>query len=442
LACTLVGLSGANTAHASDGEAPSAQVNPIEIGVFGGVHFYNKNSGLGRFADSPTGISPDTGGAFGLRLSYNLNEWIGAEGEALISPTRTRDNSTREIILGYRAQIIGTFIHTGYVRPFLLVGWGALSSFPGNTDIVGRDTDDFFHIGVGAKFPITDMFGLRLDGRVMAPPAIASGIAKVGNETHNPGADWEILLTAYLGLFGNPPPASPPPAPPPAPKVDLDPDHDGILGDADKCPNEPEDFDGFQDDDGCPDLDNDGDGIPDKLDKCPNEPEDFDGFQDDDGCPDPDNDGDGIPDKLDKCPNEPETFNGYQDEDGCPDEVPAAIKKFTGVIQGINFKTKSAEITKDSHSVLDKAVKVLNDYPDIKLEISGHTDNVGKAEFNMELSQKRAESVKAYFVGKGISSDRLTAVGYGMDKPLTSNKTAADKAKNRRTEFQLIGAPK
>jgi OOP family OmpA-OmpF porin len=442
LACAFAGLSGANAAHASDGESPSAQVNPIEIGVFGGVHFYNKDSGLGRFADSPTGISPDTGGAFGLRLSYNLNEWIGAEGEALISPTRTRDNSTREIILGYRAQIIGTFIHTGYVRPFLLVGWGALSSFPGNTDIVGRDTDDFFHIGVGAKFPITDMFGLRLDGRVMAPPAIASGIAKVGQETHNPGADWEILLTAYMGLFGNPPPESPPPAPPPAPKVDLDPDHDGILGDADKCPNEPEDFDGFQDDDGCPDLDNDGDGIPDKLDKCPNEPEDFDGFQDDDGCPDPDNDGDGIPDKLDKCPNEPETFNGYQDEDGCPDEVPAAIKKFTGVIQGINFKTKSAEITKDSHSVLDKAVKVLNDYPDIKLEISGHTDNVGKAEFNMELSQKRAESVKAYFVGKGISSDRLTAVGYGMDKPLTSNKTAADKAKNRRTEFQLIGAPK
>ena len=74
-------------------------------------------------------------------------------------------------------------------------------------------------------------------------------------------------------------------------------------------------------------------------------------------------------------------------------------------------------MTKDSHSVLDKAVKVLNDYPDIKLEISGHTDNVGKAEFNMELSQKRAESVKAYFVGKGIGSYCLTAVGYGMDKP-------------------------
>ena len=88
----------------------------------------------------------------------------------------------------------------------------------------------------------------------------------------------------------------------------------------DKCPDEPEDNDGFQDDDGCPDPDNDGDGIPDTIDKCPNEPEDKDGFQDDDGCPDPDNDGDGIPDEHDKCPNEPETFNGFEDDDGCPDE--------------------------------------------------------------------------------------------------------------------------
>jgi hypothetical protein len=96
-------------------------------------------------------------------------------------------------------------------------------------------------------------------------------------------------------------------------------DHDGVPDVSDRCPDEPEDRDGFQDDDGCPDPDNDGDGIPDALDKCPNEPEDFDGFQDDDGCPDLDNDGDGIPDKLDKCPNTPEDIDGYQDDDGCPD---------------------------------------------------------------------------------------------------------------------------
>jgi len=128
-------------------------------------------------------------------------------------------------------------------------------------------------------------------------------------------------------------------------------DGDGIKDDVDKCPDDPEDYDDFEDEDGCPDLDNDkdgipdeldhcpnepgpesnhgcpehkthdrdGDGIPDELDKCPNDPEDFDGFEDEDGCPDLDNDKDGIPDKVDLCPNDPEDFDGFEDEDGCPD---------------------------------------------------------------------------------------------------------------------------
>lgn len=104
------------------------------------------------------------------------------------------------------------------------------------------------------------------------------------------------------------------------PKV-RDRDGDGIPDSRDDCPNVPEDFDGFEDDDGCPDYDNDGDEILDVDDACPNEPEDFDGFEDDDGCPDPDNDGDGILDFDDACPDKPETFNGYLDEDGCPDTI-------------------------------------------------------------------------------------------------------------------------
>jgi OOP family OmpA-OmpF porin len=88
--------------------------------------------------------------------------------------------------------------------------------------------------------------------------------------------------------------------------------------------------------------------------------------------------------------------------------------------------------------VLDQAVQVLSDYPDVRIEISGHTDNVGKDEYNKELSQKRADAVKDYFTNKGIKSDRLTSVGYGMEKPIADNKTKAGKAKNRRTEFQLL----
>jgi hypothetical protein len=102
-------------------------------------------------------------------------------------------------------------------------------------------------------------------------------------------------------------------------KVRVDSDGDGVPDDVDQCPDVPEDKDGFQDEDGCPDYDNDNDGIYDLQDKCPNEPEDFDGFEDSDGCPDPDNDRDGIPDNVDKCPNTPEDIDGYQDDDGCPD---------------------------------------------------------------------------------------------------------------------------
>ncbi|HSR98166.1 MAG TPA: OmpA family protein [Kofleriaceae bacterium] len=99
-------------------------------------------------------------------------------------------------------------------------------------------------------------------------------------------------------------------------------DGDGIKDDVDKCPDDPEDFDGFEDEDGCPDPDNDRDGIPDVDDKCPDIPEDKDGIEDEDGCPEGeknDRDGDGIPDNLDKCPDEPEDFDNFQDEDGCPD---------------------------------------------------------------------------------------------------------------------------
>ncbi len=98
-------------------------------------------------------------------------------------------------------------------------------------------------------------------------------------------------------------------------------DDDLVKDKDDECPDMPEDIDGFEDDDGCPDLDNDGDGIPDAHDSAPNLAEDFDGFADEDGRPDLDNDFDGIPDTEDECPNQPEDFDGDRDLDGCPDLV-------------------------------------------------------------------------------------------------------------------------
>ncbi len=218
---------------------------------------------------------------------------------------------------------------------------------------------------------------------------------------------------------------------------DLDNDQDGIPDARDKCPNEPEDFDGDMDDDGCPDLvkDSDNDGVPDDLDRCPLQAEDFDGYQDDDGCPDLDNDLDGIPDAVDKCPNQPETFNGVDDEDGCPD-AREIQKQF--VLRGIGFESGSAALTPDSYAVLDEVIASMNAYPEARLEIRGHTDSQGPANFNLELSQKRAESVRQYLVNGGVDPSRLTSIGVGEEEPISSNATPDGRAQNRRIEFRRL----
>jgi outer membrane protein OmpA-like peptidoglycan-associated protein len=231
----------------------------------------------------------------------------------------------------------------------------------------------------------------------------------------------------------------PKPQPPrrkePAPDPLADRDGDGIPDIHDKCPNEPEDRDGFEDDDGCPDPDNDKDGIPDAVDKCPNEPEDFDGFQDEDGCPDPDNDQDGVLDSRDRCPNEP----GPASNDGCPPkfEFINVTQEKIELKQAIFFQTAKAVIMPKSFGLLGEVAAVLNARTSMHVRIEGHTDSRGAHAYNVRLSQARADSVKAYLVGKGIGSDRMEAKGYGPDQPIDNNKTSAGRERNRRVEFMI-----
>jgi OOP family OmpA-OmpF porin len=210
-------------------------------------------------------------------------------------------------------------------------------------------------------------------------------------------------------------------------------DGDGIPDEMDQCADVPEDRDNFEDQDGCPDYDNDKDGIYDAQDQCPDQPEDRDGFQDLDGCPDPDNDKDGIPDGSDNCPNQPETVNNFKDNDGCPDEQPQEIKQ-TLTLSGVNFKTASAELLEESFYVLEKVFNSLEAFPNVKVEIAGHTDDQGGDSYNLALSNDRAKSVMNYLVMRGIGADRIRAQGYGKNKPVASNKTAEGRAKNRRVE--------
>ncbi|MFY0538632.1 OmpA family protein [Nannocystis pusilla] len=246
-------------------------------------------------------------------------------------------------------------------------------------------------------------------------------------------------------------------APQPAPK-DLDWDKDGIQNDVDQCPKLAGDPP-----DGCPSIDSDNDTFLDKVDKCPFEagvapdgcppPDtDKDGIIDADdqcptepwpeapGCPPPpDADGDKIIDKDDKCPMHPESYNGFEDSDGCPDKLPEKAKEWDKrPLEGINFETRSDKIKKGSEKTLDVAVGVLKEFPSLKIEIQGHTDDVGGRDFNLELSQRRADSVKRYLVEHGIEESRIKTTGFGPDKPIDPAKTSKARAKNRRIEFKVL----
>ena len=224
---------------------------------------------------------------------------------------------------------------------------------------------------------------------------------------------------------------------------DPDNDNDGIPDKDDRCPNEPEDRDGDQDADGCPegsDGDRDGDGIPDKLDKCPDDPEDKDGFEDKDGCPDPDNDKDQIPDVVDKCPNAPETYNGYQDEDGCPDKGNVIIDdKNIVILKKIKFKTASAEILPESNEILDAVATTVIHHPEFTLlEIAGHADERATDEYNLKLTQDRVNSVMNALIQRKVPKDHLRSKGYGEFCPEDPGHNEEAWEKNRRVEFKIV----
>ncbi len=249
---------------------------------------------------------------------------------------------------------------------------------------------------------------------------------------------------------------------------DPDNDGDGVPDGSDNCPYVPEDHDGFEDRDGCPELDNDHDGFLDSVDRCPNDPEDRDGFQDDDGCPDLDNDKDGIPDALDKCPNEPENRNGIEDEDGCPekdtdgDGIPDSRDKCPrekeiinfyqdddgcpdekpepirdAVLTGVEFQSGSAELLPGAFLILDGLAARMFAYPGTEIEIQGHIDDRAGPQ-SKSLTQARAEAVAEYLINRGIEARRLKPVGYGASKPMGPNRTAQGRALNRRVQIRRL----
>ena len=405
-------------ARADDGEevpwierwAPTPHM--AELGIYVGILFPSRDLELfePRFDLPQQGFTrfDQVAADLGARVGYFPLRFFGIELEGGAMPTNTVDDR-QAVLWTVRGHVIGQ-VGLWSITPFLLAGASALG-VSSDRAAVGNDVDPAIHVGAGIKAYLSRYTQLRFDARdnISARRGVEEGVIN----------SWELLLglSVTLGRKGTH-----------AARRRGDRDQDGFLDDADRCPDVPGEAP-----DGCPRVDSDGDGFFDVDDACPETP-----GVGPDGCPPSDRDHDNIIDVDDGCPDEPETLNGFEDDDGCPDEMPSEIEAFRGVLEGVRFELDSATITQDSRPVLDQAVSVLERHPSVHVEISGHTDSSGDRDYNMDLSQQRADAVKQYLVDHGIDASRMETRGAGPDEPISSNATPRGRAQNRRIEFEIL----
>lgn len=207
-------------------------------------------------------------------------------------------------------------------------------------------------------------------------------------------------------------------------------DGDGFEDKKDECPDEAGSVNG------CPDRDNDG--VADKNDRCPDQA----GISSNGGCPEVkkqepvvfDSDGDGVTDDKDRCPGTP----GPKSNNGCPEVRKETKEQLAYATKAVQFETAKAILKNESYAVLDEIVTIMRQYPDYTLSISGHTDDIGNDERNLELSQQRAKACYDYLIFRGIKTERLRHAGFGENRPIAENTTASGRELNRRVEFELI----
>lgn len=290
------------------------------------------------------------------------------------------------------------------ISPFLLVGFGLINA---DSELLGDTDAAYYTFGVGLNLRLGDgNHALRLEHR-----------ARNSSEDSRQPSD-RLTTLGFVIPFG----AEDAPLPAPAP-ADPDSDGDGVKDSIDQCPNTPAGH--AVDARGCP-LDSDGDGVIDGLDECPNTYRNA--TVDIRGC-ELDDDNDGVVNRLDDCPN---TAAGVRvDVNGC--EIKDVIK-----LPGVNFETNSDRLLPGADGVLRDAAATLQKYPDLVVEVAGHTDSAGAADYNQGLSERRAQTVRDYLINAGAAEAKLSARGYGEAQPIADNGTADGRARNRRVELRIV----
>ena len=447
--------------------APAPAAAPLEAGIYAGgfiSNFYH------QFYDID--VQPNrqelerVNMELGVRAAYFLTPLVGIEAEVAWVRVTTKQTGDGASLLSARAQAIVQHRFDRIV-PFGTLGLGVwhVSS---DDDVLGSDTDMLLHVGGGVRFFATPSIAIRAEARFLRGPSQQAPY-------HLNASYGEFMVgVSFVPTFGGGAPAvdKPREVVVVAPKVDTDgdgvadeddrcpneaedkdlfddtdgcpdPDNDGdgILDASDKCAMDAEDKDGFEDDDGCVDRDNDGDGVGDAQDACPAEVEDRDTYRDGDGCPDPDNDKDGILDVADRCPNDAEVINGVDDDDGCPDRGDALVVLSTDrleLLAPISF-TKD-RLTKDSFGVLAQVGGMLRQHDQIlRLRITVHVQPTNDADADQELSNKRGNAVRDWLVNeKGIDKKRLEVRGFGGSKPLVPKNAKSAALINERIELIVL----
>jgi OOP family OmpA-OmpF porin len=361
----------------------------------------------------------------GLNNFVDFAGTVGGSMPRVIYKNGTREADSKLQLEADASAQFKLFSDRYFLTPYINAGVGA--------SYYNKTFDAIIPLGFGAKLNLFDEAAIFSDITYRVP---------VTDRANNYHFVYRIGYAARLVRKKEEPKALPP-APP------ADTDGDGIIDSLDKCPTVP----GIAKYQGCPIPDTDKDGINDEEDKCPTQPgtakyqgcpipdTDLDGINDEEdkcpnergvaryqGCPVPDTDKDGINDEEDKCP----TLAGTAANNGCPEVKQETIVKLNKSASRIYFATGSAKLLATSNAALAEVSKLMAEDKDLKVYIEGHTDNVGKDDYNQKLSEDRAASVKAALLARGVEASRIQSQGYGETKPIAPNTTAAGRAKNRR----------
>ena len=388
--------------------AGGGETGDWELGIYGGYGWLD-NYGV---------FHPKDHMLYGGRVGFFLTSRWSLELSAQRIATKTDLDPSLPIpnvdakLTAKRINLLYNFRPTETLRPFVTVGVGC-ECFDVNP--YGKSDDLGWNAGAGIRWFMTPNLGFRMEGRTVN--------TKVGNGLNETQNNIEGTLGLDL-VFGG--------GHSPIPNVDSD--GDGVPDRDDRCPYTPRGVkvDGY----GCP-FDTDKDGVLDGLDRCPDTEH---GCKVDVyGCP-IDSDHDGVCDGLDQCLDTP--TDKKVDAKGCPVAVPKApplfVEKKAIILEGVEFDNDRATLRSASLSTLNRVAESLRDWPDVKVEIQGHTSGPGSWAYNLALSQRRAESVRAYLVSKGVEGYRLVAKGYGKSRMIAGNSTAEGQQRNRRVELHEI----